>query len=97
MAFNRYSPYAETSIGPRFIDHFVYRSIPSADTDYELEIGVKYNQRPGLLSKDLFGTSKLWWIFAQMNPDLIIDPTFDLVSGMKIIVPDRKRILELFG
>jgi len=49
----------------------------------------KYNQRPDLLAHKLYGNSKLWWVFAEFNPDTLVDPIIDFKSGMTIIVPTR--------
>jgi len=97
VKFNRKSPYFETSIGPRFIGHYVHREILPADTDYMLEVGTKYHERPGLLAFDLFGTRDLAWVFIAMNRDLMTDPIYSLRAGMTISVPTRERILELVG
>lgn len=97
VQFKRKSPYFETPIGSRFIGHYVHREIPSDDTDYDLTVGVKYNERPGLLAYDLFGTRDLFWVFIAMNRDRMTDPIFSLQSGMVITVPTRERLLALIG
>lgn len=97
VQFQKFSPYSETPIGVRFIGNFVPREIPSDDTDYQLFVGNKYHERPGVLANDLFGTRDLWWIFITMNRDLITDPIFGLQAGMTITVPTRDRLLELLG
>ena len=47
----------------------------------------KYNNRPDLLANELYGNSKLWWVFAEFNPDTLNDPIVDFVAGLKIKVP----------
>ena len=49
----------------------------------------KHNNRPDVLAHELYGNAKLWWVFAQFNPDMLNDPIIDFVSGLKIKVPTR--------
>jgi hypothetical protein len=49
----------------------------------------KFNNRPDLLAHSLYGNSKLWWVFAEFNPDTLKDPIIDFESGITIIVPIR--------
>lgn len=60
--------------------------------DYDLQdivVENKYNQRPDLLAYHLYGNAKLWWVFAEYNPDILVDPIIDFVGGMKIKAPVR--------
>jgi hypothetical protein len=49
----------------------------------------KHHQRPDVLANELYGNPKLWWIFAQFNPDTLVDPIIDFTSGKELIVPTR--------
>ena len=49
----------------------------------------KYNKRPDLLAYDLFGSSRLWWVFAHYNRDALKDPVMDFTAGKNIIVPKK--------
>lgn len=49
----------------------------------------RYNQRPDMLANELYGNSKLWWAFALINQDKLIDPIMDFTSGLSIEVPLR--------
>lgn len=55
----------------------------------DFTITPKYENRPDVLAHDLYGNSKLWWVFAQFNPDTLNDPIIDFVSGLKIKIPTR--------
>jgi|TARA_B100001248_G_scaffold182455_1_gene138915 hypothetical protein len=60
--------------------------------DYDVKIITiesKYHQKPDKLAHDLYGNSKLWWIFAQFNQDTLKDPILDFTSGKSIVIPDR--------
>ena len=71
--------------------------IPAEDDDLLYEIEPQYNHRPDLLAYDLYGTAKLWWVFAQRNMDLIKDPVFDIKSGTKIFLPKQSNLKEELG
>lgn len=58
-------------------------------TTQDITIENRYNQRPDLLAHKLYGNAKLWWIFAEFNPDTLVDPIMDFKSGIKITVPTR--------
>lgn len=81
------SPYTLTPIKDFYLDIWVLRNVPSSDFDDIVIIQPAYDQRPDLLSQALYGTPRLWWVFAVRNPDLIIDPILDFVSGLQIYVP----------
>lgn len=49
----------------------------------------KHHHRPDVLAYELYNNSKLWWIFAQFNPDILVDPIIDFVAGKEIVVPTR--------
>jgi len=95
--FENTSPYHTTKIGPRFRGYYTHRTIPTDDSDYELEIEGKYHERPGQLAHDLFGNRDLWWVFITMNRDKMTDPIYGLQHGLIITVPKRDRLLELLN
>lgn len=78
-------------INNKYLD--IYQSPVIGDiNEYELQditVENKYNNRPDLLAYNLYGDAKLWWVFAEFNPDLLIDPIIDFVGGMKIKAPVR--------
>lgn len=49
----------------------------------------KYQNRPDVLAYDLYGNAKLWWIFAILNQDTLVDPIIDFEAGLTIQVPER--------
>lgn len=88
MLYPTTSPYYRTSIvNKKFLDVMVNRPIPGDPTDVYWEITPTYNLRPDLLAFDLYQSSKLWWVFAQRNPNKLKDPLFDFVSGVYIYIP----------
>lgn len=70
----------------------IYNS-PITDADNmdtsTMVITPKYHNRPDVLAHDLYGNSKLWWVFAELNQDKLIDPILDFKSGLTIVYPIR--------
>lgn len=89
------SPYAVTTQNSKYLEYYVHRPIPSDSTDQEITITHEFKNRPDLLAKRLYGTERLWWIFAVRNMDALKDPIRDLVPGMKIWVPTSERLFRL--
>lgn len=90
------SPYYLTKQTSWFLSNYVDRGFISDSSDYELILSSRYNNRPDLLAYDLYGRQSLWWIFSQVNPQ-IIDPIFDMVSGRTIMIPTPARVSKFFG
>jgi hypothetical protein len=86
-AFKDTSQYKLTPIRDWYLDLWIPRSVPKSDFDKILIIPPAFNQRPDLLSNQEYGTPSLWWVFAIRNPDLIIDPINDFLSGLEIYIP----------
>jgi|TARA_B110000967_G_C18438410_1_gene341975 hypothetical protein len=66
--------------------------LPKSRADRLYAVDAKYAKRPDLLAHELYGTVRLWWVFALRNPDLIIDPIEDFVSGLPIYIPTKETI-----
>ena len=64
---------------------------PSPD-DKEYTIESIYNQRPDLLSNEMYGTPELWWVFAMRNKDLLVDPINDFTTGLSIWLPSTTKV-----
>jgi len=92
------SPWGKTpKVQGRYLDLLNIRSVPSEADDILYEVEPQYNHRPDLLAYDLYGTPKLWWVFAQRNMDTIKDPVYDLVPGVKIYLPKVTHLKSLLG
>jgi hypothetical protein len=50
-----------------------------------------------LLAFDLYGTPRLWWVFAQRNPDAIEDPIYDFAPGRTIQLPKLSNLKNDLG
>ena len=92
VTYQHNSPYYNTPQTTSYLGYWVPPAVSRSATDTLIEIEPRHNNRPDILSYDLYGTSRLWWIFAMMNPDQLVDPIYDLVSGMQIYVPSNITI-----
>jgi hypothetical protein len=91
------SPYYQTPVINGYLDVATFRNIPAVKGDRLFTVTSKYENRPDLLSNDLYGDSRFWWVFAVRNKTAIQDPIFDLVAGMKIYIPDRATLKNVLG
>jgi len=88
MMNRNFGPYGETPIAKSgYLDILKPRTVPSTDSDVQFEITPPYQNRPDLLAHDLYGSRQLWWVFAQRNPDVLIDPVYDFTAGTTIFLP----------
>jgi hypothetical protein len=93
------SPYYTTGIADnQFLDFMTQRPIPRDPSDVYYEIPLVYQYRPDMLAYDLYGDSRLWWVFAARNPNrLSKDPYFDFVAGLGIYVPKLSLLKQVLG
>jgi len=100
VEYSKSSPYFDTIQKNNlvsYLDFMEFRDIPPDDTDELIIVEVAFNQRPDLLSNNLYGTVDLWWIFVVRNPDQMVDPIYDLVSELQLLVPTKQRMFRLVG
>jgi hypothetical protein len=92
------SPYLNTPIiNNEYLDTLQIRPVPAEDDDVQYVVQPQYMYRPDLLAYDLYGTTKLWWVFAQRNLDILKDPVFDMVPGLKIYLPKGNNLSQQLG
>ena len=92
------SPYSATTIvDEQYLDILRPRTVPSSSDDFLYTIESQYSRRPDLLAFDLYGSPKLWWVFAQRNPDQIEDPIYDFKPGVTIQLPKANNISNDLG
>ena len=97
VTYQKASPYANTNFYGFFLDVANIPKIPMDPSDVKYQIDAIYKNRPDLLAYDLYGDSKLWWVFAVRNPDIIQDPVYDFVPGVTITVPQKKNLVSSLG
>ena len=91
------SPYFKTPQSANSLGVFVPRTLTSEDDDQSYTIERTYAYRPDLLAYDLYGSPRLWWVFAQRNPDQIEDPIYDFKPGVTIQLPKKENLLKDLG
>lgn len=97
MSYTPHSPYYITPDDKGYLGMMVNRSIPKHADDIYFTISKTYERRPDLLAHDLYGDGRLWWVFAQRNPNTIADPMNDFVEGTKIYLPKLSTLKKELG
>jgi len=98
VTYPQSSPYGTTQVyNNSFLDLMNNRPIPPNLDDTVWEITQTYHLRPDLLAYDLYDDSRLWWVFAQRNPNKIQDPLFDFVAGTTIFIPQIQTLKDSLG
>jgi hypothetical protein len=90
--YSQSSPYAYTPQNSYYLDFWVPPPVRPSASDNFVVLDSRYNNRPDLLSYDLYGTPMFWWVFAMVNPDIIRDPIWDCVAGITLRVPDPQSL-----
>lgn len=91
------SPYFQTELYGNFLDVMVNRPVTRQADDILYEIDSIYEYRPDLLAFDLYGDSALWWVFAQRNPNTLVDPLMDFRAGVRIYIPKKSTLQSDLG
>jgi hypothetical protein len=97
VTYTASSPYYRTGTFGIFLDVMTNRPITKLPDDVLYEIDSVYEYRPDLLAADLYGNSALWWVFAQRNPNVLVDPLFDFVAGARIYIPKLGTLKQDLG
>ena len=94
VKYNKTSNYNKTSMNKKYLN--VYNPVLTRETlsseTKTIKIQNKYDRRPDLLANDLYGNSRVWWVFAHYNREELKDPLNDFRAGMTIIVPKNFRV-----
>lgn len=95
--YKKESPWHTTKQNKLYLEPLTIRPVPAEKDDFEYTIETRFENRPDLLSNALYGTPKLWWVFAQRNMDTIKDPIFDFKPGIKIYCPKKSNLKKFLG
>lgn len=95
--YSNKSPWYRTPFTDDHLGILNIRAVSAEKDDYLYEIEPQYHLRPDLLAYDLYGSSKLWWVFIQRNMDVLQDPVFDFVAGTRIYIPNRQSLMTVLG
>jgi len=91
------TPYYNTKNEGNYLDLMVNRPISKKASDPMFQINQVYHLRPDLLAYDLYEDSRLWWVFAQRNPNTLKDPLFDFTIGTEIFLPQLETLKNELG
>jgi hypothetical protein len=91
------SPWSTTRQNSLYLELLEIRPVPAEDDDFRYVIENQYRHRPDLLAYDLYGNSKLWWVFVQRNMSVIKDPIYDFVPGTVIYLPKKSNLEKFLG
>lgn len=95
--YTNQSPWADTSANNLYLELLEIRPVPAESDDFLYVIENQYRHRPDLLSFDIYGTPKLWWVFVQRNMEVIKDPIYDFVPGTSIYLPKKSNLERFLG
>ena len=96
--YSNYSQYKDTPVyAGNFLDLYEPRAFARLESDVAFTITEAYKYKPHLLAFDLYGDSRLWWVFSVRNPNLLKDPVFDFVPGRIIYVPKKDELVTALG
>ena len=80
-----------------FLDINNLPSLPENVNDEKYVINAMYDERPDLLAHDIYGSARLWWIFALRNPNILKDPIRDFKTGLSIFLPSKDNVDVVSG
>lgn len=95
--YSNTSPWFDTKIVEKKLDFLQIRPVAAEADDFLYKLEAQYTHRPDLLAYDLYGTAKLWWVFTQRNMDVIKDPIYDFVPGIRIYIPKKTKLFQALG
>ena len=95
--YSNTSPYFLTTQNNISLDLLEPRTITAENDDVSYTIDRIYAYRPDLLAYDLYGTPRLWWVFAQRNPNVIEDPIYDFSTDKTIQLPKLSNLRNDLG
>lgn len=99
VTYSVYSTYYNTPLDTQGrLGIWIPRNVPASPSDNLVTISATYHLRPDLMAHDLYGDSRLWWVFAQRNPNtLSSDPLGNFVSGLQIYLPNENALKSALG
>lgn len=95
--YSKNSPYSNTRQNALYLELLNIRPVPAESDDYLYTIENQFKHRPDLLAFDLYGDSRLWWVFVQRNMEVLKDPIFDFEPGTQIYLPKESNLRKFLG
>lgn len=94
--YSTFSPYSKVK-QTWYLGYNLPRRMFPADSDTIYTIPLEYDEQPWRLAKELFGNERLYYIFALLNPNILIDPIYDFKANVDIRVPSQSRVKDYLG
>lgn len=95
--YSKASAWALTPQNNLYLELLKIRPVPAEPDDYTYVIEAQYKHRPDLLAYDVYGDSKLWWVFVQRNMSVLRDPIYDFMPGTAIVLPKKINLERYLG
>jgi hypothetical protein len=95
--YHNSSPWKVTPQNSLYLELLKVRPVPAEQDDFRYVIENQYRHRPDLLAFDLYGDTKLWWVFVQRNMSVIKDPIYDFEPGVTIFLPKKSNLEKFLG
>ncbi len=95
--YHNSSPWKTTPQNSLYLELLKVRPVPAEQDDFRYVIENQYRHRPDLLAFDLYGDTKLWWVFVQRNMSVIKDPIYDFEPGVTIFLPKKSNLEKFLG
>ena len=90
-------PYFATPQNNINLGVFVPRPLTAEKDDQTYIIERTYAYRPDRRAYDRYGSPRLWWVFAQRNPNQLEDPIYDFKPGVTIQLPKPGNVSSDLG
>ena len=84
--YSNTSPYFETSEIADYLDILNPRTLTSEEDDQSYTIERTYAYRPDLLAYDLYGSPRLWWVFAQVIGQQVRPVCVGSLHGVTLVI-----------
>jgi hypothetical protein len=91
------SPYFSTKQTAWYLKPMQMRSIPQDTSDIYITVTSETENKPTILSEDIYGTPAYWWVITLCNMEIVRDPTRDLLAGIVIRLPSVDRLHKILG
>jgi hypothetical protein len=88
VTYDRKSYLRDTAFADFYLDNASLPSISNVEGQY-IVVPPECNYRIDLFAYQQYGSSRLWWLIALANADIIKDPIWDFTSGLTVLVPDQ--------
>ena len=90
--YKQNSVYASTPMTSRYLDIFDPPDVSEQGDERTVALQQRHNFRPDILSNELSGSPRLWWVFTFFNRDILRDPVWDFKAGTSIKVPSNDNV-----